>query len=98
MQPVAILMSVFAVVLLLFAALVYSGDTGLIRTMRFVKVKDKKEYARFLGRSLAAAALILIVGALLSLVMKLTVALFLTLVLLILALAIIAGRSSKYFK
>ncbi len=57
MTPIAALMFGFAVLLLLFGGFVYLGNGEIIKGYRFAKIKNKKEYDRYLGKSIAMCAL-----------------------------------------
>lgn len=58
MQNAAILMLIFAVAILLYALLIaLTKDTGLIRKMYAVKVKDKKLYAVKFAKILAIVSI-----------------------------------------
>ena len=66
MNPLSVVMIVFAAVLFIFGALIAAGETGLIRSFHWVRVKDKKEYARFLGKTIAAVGISPLLGALVN--------------------------------
>lgn len=74
MEPVCILMLIFAAIILLFAVAIYRGNSGLVRTFDWTRVKDKREYCRFLGKSVALCALPIAAGALLGCVIPLGIA------------------------
>lgn len=67
MNGYSVFMFAFAVMLLLFAWLIYRGNRHLIRTFYAAKVKDKKAYCRFFGKSLAWLALVPAVSGLVAL-------------------------------
>lgn len=98
MNPIAIIMLIFAAILMVVALIVYSGDTGLIRTINFIKVKDKRDYARFLGKSLGLCAVIIALSGCLALVARAIYAVLLMVVSLIGALIMISKKSHKYYK
>ncbi len=90
-------MFVFAALILLMALLIYKGNTGLIRTMEFTKVKDKKEYARFFGKSLAIVALAPIIAGIAGLFLDTLVSVIIFVVLLFAAIVLVAKKSKKYY-
>ena len=53
----SILMFCFSALLLIYAGLIYKGNTGLIRRLWAAKIKDKKAYARRFAKILALTAL-----------------------------------------
>lgn len=97
MNPISILMFIFAAMLLIVALLIYKGNTGLIRTFNFVKVKDSREYARFLGKSLAMLALAPILGGVAGVLISNAAAGIVLVVLFIVEMVIIAKRSKNYY-
>ena len=56
MQPYSIIMFIFAGMLLIYAALLSTGDSGLIMREYAAKMKDKKKYARQLAKVIALVA------------------------------------------
>lgn len=90
-------MLVFAAVLLLVALIIYSGDTSLVRTMRFTKVKDKKKYAQYLGKSLALVALALILSGIAGLFLPVIVSVILLVVLIVAAIIFIAKNAKDLY-
>ena len=98
MNPISIVMFAFSAALLIVAAIIFRGDTGLVRTMKFTKVKDKKEYAKLLGRTLGLIALSLIVSGIIGLVLPVIVSVITAVALCIIIIIITAGRSKKYYK
>lgn len=62
-----IIMFALAVVTLFFAGLMYIGETGWLRTFERVNYKDKKDYARYLGKSVALIALSFLLSGIVSL-------------------------------
>lgn len=56
MQPYSIIMFIFAGMLLIYAALLSTGDSGLIMREYAAKMKDKKQYAKQLGKVIALVA------------------------------------------
>ena len=97
MQPIAVLFFILAGAMFLFALMVYKGETGLIRTFKFTSVKDKTEYARHLGKSIALVGVAILIGAALCLVMKTGIAMLIMLILVIAALVFISKNSHKYY-
>ena len=98
MNPISLVMFIFSAALLLVAAIIYSGDTGLVRSMKFTKVKNKKAYAKFLGKSLAAIALALCAAGVMGLFLPVSVSVITAAVLLVILLSVTAKRSAKYYK
>lgn len=69
MEPYAILMIIFSGALMLYAACLYiSGDHHMIVRNYAVKMKNKKIYARQLGKVIGLVALAPLLGGLTSLV------------------------------
>lgn len=97
MEPVIVVLYILAIVLLLMAILVSKGETGLIRTFNFTKVKDKNEYARFLGKAIALEALAVMLGAGICLIINVKVGIALLIILVIAALVFISKKSHKYY-
>ena len=67
MSGVSIMMFIFAGVTLIMAFITYKGHTGWIRTMKFVKVDDPKEYAKELGINIAIVSIAPIVSGIVGL-------------------------------
>lgn len=97
MQPIAVLFFILAGVMFLFALMVYKGETGLIRTFKFTNVKDKDEYARYLGKSIALVGVAILIGAALCLVVKTGIAMLIMVILVIAVFVYIAKHSHKYY-
>lgn len=98
MKPVSIVMFSFSVLLLVAAWITGSGDTGLIRTMRFTKVKNEKEYARFLGRTLAMTAAGPVAGGIAGLFLPAVVAVVIAVGIMIAAVTAAAKRAGDYYR
>ena len=91
-------MLIFAAVLFLFALMVFKGETGLIRTFRFTAVRNKKEYAGFLGKTLALVALTMAAAGAVCYFINTVTGLITFTVLFILEMVMIGKRSKKYYK
>ncbi|MDO4491834.1 MAG: hypothetical protein Q4B85_12275 [Lachnospiraceae bacterium] len=98
MTFISILMFIFAGMLLLVAIILYSGDTGLIRTINYVRVKDKKKYARFLGKSMALTAVAPLVAGIAGLFLPAFVTAVVLIVLTIVILIVIARQSDSHYR
>ena len=66
MNPLSVMMFAFGAMLLMFAGICFMGDTGLIRSFNWTKVKDKKAYARFLGTSLAQLSFVIMLSGIVA--------------------------------
>lgn len=98
MNPISIVMFVFSAVLLIAALIIYGADTSLVRTMAFTKVKDKKEYAKLLGKSLAMIALSMTVSGVIGLFMPVIISVILAAASLVIIIAVTAARSKQYYR
>lgn len=98
MNPISIVMFAFSAVLLIAALIIYGGDTSLVRTMAFTKVKDKKEYAKLLGKSLGMIALSMTVSGVIGLFMPVIVSVILAAASLAIIIAVTAARSKQYYR
>ncbi|MDO4460301.1 MAG: hypothetical protein Q4C42_09560 [Clostridia bacterium] len=97
MHPVAVLFSIFALIMMVFGGLVYSGNTELIRSLKYTKVKNVREYAKFLGKSIVLVAVVILAGSLISAIVKAVISLVLTVIVIVIVFVIISGASKKYY-
>lgn len=98
MNPISIVMFAFAVLLLIAAAIIGSGDTGLIRSMQFTRVNDKKKYTKHFGKTLAKIALALILSGIIGLFLPAIVSVIAAVGLLVYIIVSAARRSRQYYE
>lgn len=96
MRPLSIVMFAFSALMLATALIIRKGNTGLVRSMKFTKVNDKKEYARFLGNTLAMTAFAVLTAGVCGIFLPATVSVI-VLAGLIVAVIIVAAKRSKIF-
>lgn len=98
MEPVSIVLFVFAGALLIAALLLYKGETGWLRSFDRAVYKDREEYARFLGKTIAVTALCCALGGVAGLFLGVLGALGIAAAGIIATVIIAAKKSVDYYK